>query len=89
MALGANRGNVLWLVLRAAVIQLGVGLAIGMPLALAGGRLLARQLYGVKSYDPMILGSVSGLLAACALLATSIPALRATKVDPLVALRYE
>jgi len=89
MALGANRGNVLRLVLRAAVIQLGVGLAIGMPLALAGGRLLARQLYGVKSYDPMILGSVSGLLAACALLATSIPALRATKVDPLVALRYE
>lgn len=89
MALGANRRNVLGLVLRAAVIQLSMGLAIGIPAALVGGRLLARQLYGVKSYDPMILGAVSAILASCALLATSIPARRATKVDPLVALRYE
>ena len=89
MALGANRRNVLALMLRAALIQLGIGLSIGIPAALAGGRLLARQLYGVKTYDPVILGVVSAILAACALLATSIPAQRATKVDPLVALRYE
>jgi predicted permease len=89
MALGASRRNVLGLTLRAVLTQLGLGLAIGVPLALAGGRVLARQLYDVKSYDPIILGVVSVILAACALLATAVPARRATKVDPLVALRYE
>jgi ABC-type antimicrobial peptide transport system permease subunit len=89
MALGANRRNVLALILRAAFIQLGIGLSIGIPAALAGGRVLARQLYGVKTYDPMILGTVSLILTACALLATLVPARRATKVDPLIALRYE
>jgi predicted permease len=89
MALGANRSNVLGLVLRAAFVQLGWGLAIGIPAALAGGRLLARQLYGVKSYDPVILGLAAVILAACALLAALVPARRATRVDPIVALRYE
>src|SRR2546430_4250235 len=51
MALGADRANVLGLVLRAALTQLGLGLAIGIPAALAGGYLLANQLYGVKNYD--------------------------------------
>ncbi len=89
MALGADRGNVLGLVLRAALAQLGVGLAIGIPAALAGGRMLASQLYGVKSYDPMILGLAAVILVACAILAASVPARRATRVDPTVALRYE
>ena len=89
MALGANRGNVLDLVLRSALAQLGLGLAIGIPGALAGGHLLAHQLYGVKSYDPMILAVAAGVLAACAIFAASVPARRATKVDPMVALRYE
>jgi len=89
MALGADRGNVLGLVLRAALTQLGLGLAIGIPAALAGGLLLAHQLYGVKSYDPTILGAAAIVLAACGIFAASIPARRATRVDPLVALRYE
>jgi ABC-type antimicrobial peptide transport system permease subunit len=89
MALGADRRNVLGLVLRSALAQLGLGLAIGIPLALALGRVLAGQLYGVKSYDPSILALSAVILAACALFAASVPAQHASKVDPLVALRYE
>jgi len=89
MALGADGRNVLGLVLRGALAQLGLGLAIGIPAALAGGRVLADQLYGVKSHDPMILGLAAVILAACAVLAVSVPARRATRVDPIVALRYE
>jgi len=80
---------VLGLVLRTALSQLGWGLAIGIPAALAGGRLLAGHLYGIKSYDPMILGLAATILGACALLAAFVPARRATRVDPIVALRYE
>jgi predicted permease len=89
MALGADRRNVLGLVLRAAIVQLGLGLAIGIPAALAGGNLLASQLFGVKSYDPVILGVAAVVLAGCAIVAAYVPARRATRVDPLVALRYE
>jgi predicted permease len=89
MALGADRRNILGLVLRSALVQLGAGLAIGIPIALAGGRVLAGQLYGVKSYDPLILGLAALILATCALFAACVPAQHATKVDPLIALRYE
>jgi len=89
MALGANRGNVLGLVLRGALLQLGIGLVIGIPVALAGGRLLASQLYGVKSHDPLILGLASSVLAACALCAGFVPARRAASIDPMQALRTE
>jgi ABC-type antimicrobial peptide transport system permease subunit len=89
MALGADRRNVLGLVLRAAIFQLGLGLAIGIPATLVGGNLLASQLYGVKSYDPVILGVAAVVLAGCAIVAAYVPARRATRVDPLVALRYE
>jgi ABC-type antimicrobial peptide transport system permease subunit len=89
MALGADRRNVLSLVLRSALVQVGLGLAIGIPVALAGGRLLAGQLYGIKNYDPLILGLAVMILIGCALLAASVPARRAASLDPLVALRYE
>lgn len=89
MALGADRGNVLALVLRAALAQVGFGLAIGVPIALAGSRVLASQLWGVKSYDPMILAIAALVLVGCAIFAASLPARRATRVDPMVALRYE
>ena len=89
MALGADRKNVLGLVLRGTVVQLGIGLATGIPIALAGGRVLAGQLYGVKNYDPIILGLAATILVASALLAASVPAHRAASLDPLIALRYE
>jgi predicted permease len=89
MALGADRKSVLGLVLNGALIQLGLGLAIGIPVALAGGRLMASQLYGVKSHDPAILGLAVVVLAACALLAAFVPARRAATVDPMQALRTE
>ena len=87
MALGANRANVLGLVLRGALTQLGLGLVIGIPTALAGGRLLAHQLYGVKGHDPAILGSAAAVLAACGLVAGFVPARRAASIEPMQALR--
>lgn len=89
MALGANRGNVLRLVLRGALLQLCLGLAIGIPVALAGGRLVANQLYSVKSYNAAILALAAAILGACALLAAFVPARRAASVDPMRALRTE
>jgi predicted permease len=89
MALGAGRPNIVSLVLRGALLQLVVGLAIGVPAALAGGRLLANQLYGVKSHDPVILAIAAGVLTACALLAGFVPARRAASIDPIRALRIE
>ena len=89
MALGADRANVLRLMLRGALVQLGLGLAIGIPVALAAGRLLSSQLYGVKSYDPPILALATAVLAACALVAAFVPARRAASIDPMQALRTE
>jgi ABC-type antimicrobial peptide transport system permease subunit len=70
-------------------MQLGLGLALGIPVALAGGRLLSSQLYGVKSHDPMILSLAAAVLAACALVAGFVPARRAASIDPMQALRTE
>jgi predicted permease len=89
MALGAGRGSVLGLVLRSAFGQVGLGLAIGIPVALAGGRLLASELYGVKAHDPGILALAGLILGSCALLAGFIPARRAATLDPIAALREE
>jgi macrolide transport system ATP-binding/permease protein len=89
MALGAGRESVLGLVLRGALIQVVVGLALGTPLALAGGRLLSSELYGVKPYDVVIVGFAVATLTICAFVAGLVPARRATKVDPMVALRHE
>jgi predicted permease len=89
VALGADRAKVIGMVLRGALVQLSLGLAVGIPVALAGCRLLANQLYGVKSYDPAILGSATMVLATCALLAGFIPARRAASIDPMQALRTE
>jgi macrolide transport system ATP-binding/permease protein len=89
MALGATRKNVLGLVLRGALLQLGLGLAIGIPVALAGGRLLASQLYGVKAHNPLILALAAVVLAACAIVAGFVPAHRAASIDPTRALRTE
>jgi predicted permease len=89
IALGAARGQVVAMVLRSALLLIGVGLAIGIPLELSVSRLLASQLYGVKSYDPVVLGGAVVLLAACALLAGLVPARRAASIEPMQALRTE
>ena len=89
MALGANRSNVVGMVLRGVLAQLGVGLLAGLPVAFAGGRLLSSQLYGVKSYDPVIVASAAIVLAASALLAGLVPARRAASIEPMRALRTE
>jgi predicted permease len=89
MALGADRASVVRLVLRGAFFQIGVGLALGIPLAIVAGRLMARQLFGVVPWDPRMLTIAISLLCIAALLASWIPAARAASVEPMVALRTE
>ena len=87
MALGADRGNVMQMVLRGAFSQIGIGLAIGIPAAIGAGKLMSSQLFGVKFWDPVMLLLAAALLALAALLASAIPARRAAGVEPMVALR--
>jgi predicted permease len=89
MALGAETGRVLWLVMREVLLLVAVGIAIGVPAALALTRIVKSQLYGVNSHDPGTLLLASLALAAVACAAGYIPALRASRVDPMRALRYE
>ena len=89
MALGASRGQVVRLVLRGAFLLIALGLLLGIPLSLATGRVLTALLYGLNPYDPILLTIAIALLGLSALIATLAPALRATKVNPIVALRYE
>jgi predicted permease len=89
IALGASRRSIIGLVLSGTLAQVLLGLAIGLPAALAGGRLLSSLLYGVKSTDPLMFIAASLVLTGGALLAAHIPARRVTKVDPMLALRYE
>jgi putative ABC transport system permease protein len=89
MALGAGRSDILKMVLRQGVGVIGIGLALGLAAAFAGTRVLADLIVGVKPADPLTFAGVGLLLASVALLACWIPARRATRVDPLVALRYE
>jgi ABC-type antimicrobial peptide transport system permease subunit len=89
MALGADRSNVMKLVLRGAFTQVGLGLAIGIPIALLGGRYMASQLFEVKAYDPLSIAIAVVVLTAAAALAGFIPARRAASIEPMVALRIE
>jgi len=89
LALGAGRTRVLGMILGDSLTLVAVGFAMGLPAAIAAARLISGQLYGLKVADPLtVVGSLL-LLTVVAALAACIPARRATKVDPMVALRYE
>jgi ABC-type antimicrobial peptide transport system permease subunit len=89
MALGADRGQVTKMILSGAFLQIGIGLAIGIPAAIGAGRLMTSQLFGVKPWDPIMLALATLMLSLAALLASAIPARRAASVEPMVALRNE
>jgi ABC-type antimicrobial peptide transport system permease subunit len=89
IALGADRGKVIRLVLREAVLLLAVGLGVGTLLTLWAGRTAATLLYGLKAYDPVTLLAAMALLSAVALAASYAPARRAAALEPMAALREE
>lgn len=89
MALGAGRASVLGLVLMQALKLIAIGLAFGLAAAFVASRLLTSMLFEVKPADPVTYVAVAGALGLIGLLASYFPALRATRVDPLTALRQE
>jgi ABC-type antimicrobial peptide transport system permease subunit len=89
MALGADRNQVISLVLGGAFMLIALGLIIGLPLALAGGRFLGKQLYGLNPYDPVVLCIAAVTLGVSTLAASLIPALRASSISPIEALRVD
>jgi ABC-type antimicrobial peptide transport system permease subunit len=89
MALGADRGRVIGLVLGSAFRRVAVGLVLGLPLAVGAGYLLAAQLYGVPFWDPVALGGAAVALAVAAFFASVVPAARAAALAPMSALRTD
>ncbi|PYY24680.1 MAG: ABC transporter permease [Acidobacteria bacterium] len=89
MALGAQRKQVLWMILRESLIMAAVGIGLGLPLAFAGARLLKSMLFGLSPSDPLTFFFALCGMAAVALVSALLPASRASSVDPMVALRYE
>ena len=89
LALGAQAGGVIWLVMREVLILLTIGLVIGIPAAMALAKFVATQLYGIQPRDPMIAGTTVAVLALVSIAAGLIPAHRASRIDPILALRHE
>lgn len=89
MALGAHRMRILILVLSSAFMQVGIALVIGIPVTIFGGRVMASQLFGIAPHDPMVLLITTAALAIAAFAAAVIPARRAAKTEPMLALRAE
>jgi predicted permease len=89
MALGADRGKVIGLVLTGAFTRVGIGLVLGVPLAVGAGYLLSAQLYGVAFWDPMALSVAAAALAFAAFVASVVPASKAARLAPMIALRTE
>jgi predicted permease len=89
MALGAQPATVVWLVMKEVLVLLAIGLAVGIPSAMALGRLVATELYGIQPHDPAIAVVTMLLLTGVSAAAGLIPATRASRIDPILALRYE
>jgi predicted permease len=89
LALGAEPGGVIWLVMKEVLLLLAIGLAVGIPAALGLGRFVASQLYGIQERDPSTAVATVALIAAVSVAAGMIPAHRASRTDPILALRYE
>lgn len=89
LALGAQTGRVLWMVLKESLLLLGIGVALGVPATLAATRAIRFMIFGLNPFDPITLASAILVIASVMLLAAYFPARRAAKVDPMVALRYE
>jgi len=89
MALGAQQKDVLALVVRQGMVMTLIGVSIGLAGAFAATRVMESLLFGVGAHDPLTFAGISILLGAVAIIASLIPARRATKVDPMIALRYE
>jgi predicted permease len=87
MALGARSGDVVWYVLRGSLVMVAVGVLLGAPLTLVGGKVVGALLFGVGARDPLLLVGAALLLGAVAIAASAIPAARAARIDPLRALR--
>ncbi len=89
MALGAERRSIIWMVLRETLVLILVGVAIGVPAAIGAGRLVSSQLFGLGAADPLTLVAATLILTVVAVLAGLLPARKASRVNPLIALRYE
>ena len=89
MALGARQGSVAWLVMREVLMLLGIGLLIGIPAALSLSRFVQAQLYGIKPADAATMAIAVLGIAGVAILAGYLPGRRATRIDPMQALRWE
>ena len=89
MALGAGRLRILGMILFEALVLLAIGIGVGLALSVALGKTASSLLFGVKPADPVTLGLAAGLLALVAAAACYVPARRASKFDPMTALRYE
>jgi macrolide transport system ATP-binding/permease protein len=89
VTLGAQRGRIMWMILREVLVLTAAGLAIGIPLALAGSHYVRSLLYGIEPTDPVAIAIGIAALVTCGLAAGLIPARRASRIDPMVAVRHE
>lgn len=89
LALGAQPGAVIWMVMKEVLMLLAIGLAVGIPAALGAGRFVSSQLYGIQPWDPSIAIATTALLTMVSAVAGLIPAHKASRIDPILALRYE